>query len=130
MESSLESEQGAFNAGIEYLKTLIVIERTIDTAFVDNDFNKLNTLLDVLWIEMFEWFNDDEREIHDKKRKEQKKAHNILIQAKKTNKISIPNNIIDTYIERYIHLKLTIHKKGLRMPKKDDPAHALGGKSY
>ena len=131
---SLESDQSAFNAGFEYLKTLIAIERNLDMAFVDRDYVLMHNLLDVLWVELHEWFDmrsdKGETVLHDKLRSNQHKAHKLIMSATKNHKSTIDNEWVEQYFKRYLALKKMIHEKGLRMPKKDDPAHALAGKNY
>lgn len=130
MEFGIESEQGAFNAGIEYLKTLVAIERQIDMAFLEDDFKKVDRLLDIFWIELSEWMKDDEKKEHDLYRKKEKEAYNFIKDSIKKKVVSVPSNIMEPFIERYQALKRLVHKKGLRMPKKDDPAFAMSGRQY
>lgn len=127
---SVESEQGAFNAAIEYLRTLTTIERNIIEAFMTQNFEESHNLLDCYWLVLAEWFNPTEEKEHDVLRQEQHKAHSEIIQSKQNGKKSISRDLIEKYYTRFKALNKIIHKKGLRMPKKDDPAFALGGKSY
>ena len=76
-----ESEQGAFNAAVEYLRTITAIEREIDTAFLETNYTKVNILLDILWGELHEWMKENikkdetqsEVQKHDELRRIQKK---------------------------------------------------------
>lgn len=124
------SEQGAFNAAVEYLKTLTAIERELDISFIDQDYKKIDRLLDVLWMELSEWFKEEEEKKQDEIRKNQKEAHQKYLEAMGKQKTSIGTSIIEQYIIRYKSLKKIIHDKALRMPKKDDPAFALTGGRY
>lgn len=120
-----DSEQGAFNFGIEYLKTICSIERIIDIAIANQDFGVINKYLDILWMELYEWLDDEEIKAHNKLRDEQHKSHNLILKAIKNGEDKVKKEITEKYYERYRELKKLIHKKGLRMPKKDDPSFAM-----
>ena len=135
-----QTDQGLFNAGIEYLKTLIAIERDIDLAFMSNDYMAINNKLDVLWMELYEWMDrpkpkhcngfDSEKEFHNNMREKQRIAHGELVKIMATGIKDIPFLLLEFYKMRYLALKTLIHDRGLRMPKKDDPRFAMADKVY
>jgi len=127
---SPESEQGAFNFGIEYLRTLTYLERALIMAFLENDFTQVHELLEELYDNLFEWMKNDELKEHNDLRAKEYVAHKKFIEAKQLGKKTVPTWVIETYRVRTRALKKLIHKKGLRMPKKDDPAFALSGMHY
>ena len=135
--SNPESEQGAFNAAIEYLKTLTAIERQIDMAFLRQDYTELNQLLDVLWAELSEWMKPQDQkkpnrtiQYHDNLRTLQKKAYQQIMEDKRKNKHTLKTTDLEAHWNRYKALKKLIHDSGMRMPKMSDPAFAMGGKHY
>ncbi len=127
---SEESEQGAFNFALEYLKTLMIIERNIIDAFTRQDFESAGGLLDMYWLELAEWFKPEEHTEHSVLRKAQNKASSEITRLRINGKKSLPAELVEAYYDRFRMLNTIIHRKGLRMPKKDDPAFALGGRNY
>ena len=127
MESSNEA---AFNAGIEYLRTITTYEREISMAFLRDDFDLINRGLDVLYMELAEWFTKEEIEEQTTKRDGQQNAHNRYLELINKGTNTIPKEIIQSYKDRFMSLKRVIHSHSLRMPKKDDPAFALGKGGY
>jgi hypothetical protein len=130
-----DGDKASFNAGIEHLRTIVTIEREIDTSFVNKDYDRLHTLLDLLWAELYEWFDrgkktSDEKTKHNNLRQKEWDAHKKMMRAKNEKKATVPREWIECYWERYLALKDLIHSKGLRMRKADDPSFALGGRQY
>jgi len=120
MGGKYEDEVGAFNAALQYLETVTSIEREIDLNLIKKDYDKLNDLIDVFWIELSEWMNPNEDEIHKELRKNQKLAHKGIREHINLGKKQIPMVHHDAFIERIIQLKRLFHSKGLRMAKKDN----------
>lgn len=125
VDFSPESEQGAFNAGIEYLRTLTAIERELDQMFKDKYLEQINELLDILWMELAEWMDEEELKFHQEIRKKQQQCHREIIKELQKGKTMVSFEAIETYKIRNMELKKIIHSKGLRMPRKDDASHAL-----
>jgi len=115
-----KEDLGAFNSGIAYTQTLTFIERAIDEAMLKNDFMGWDKLLDMLWMEMYEWFSEKEETEQNEIRNEQKRVASKIKEAIQNKQKSFPTEYSEIFKYRTIMLKKIIHKKGLRMPKIDD----------
>ena len=114
------NNESAFNAGVEYLKTLTTYEREIAQSFWRDDYLAVNNGLEVLYMELSEWFDKEETKKHNTLRLEQAFAHKTYLDLTSKGKFNIPSNIIEAYKIRFMELKKVIHAHGLRMAKKED----------
>jgi len=125
-------EQGTFNSAVQWLMKLDEIERAIDTAFATNNYGQQYRFLNVYWSVLYEWMNDkhkdgeqNEVEVHDEMREKARQVNIKVLKAKRNGKMSILTKDLEVYWRWNVMIKKLIHKKGLRMPKKDDPRFAL-----
>lgn len=125
-------EEGAFNYAWKYLERLDRVERVIDTAFFEANYEDQFKSLVVYWTELIEWMD-----LKDKKNeKKEQKEHEVWYQsckaaiqeiraARAQGKINIDSKVPETFLGWLIALRKFKHAKGLTMPKKDDPGSAL-----
>jgi len=125
-------EQGTFNSAVQWLKKLDEIERAIDSAFADNNYVLQYRYLNVYWSVMYEWMSEkskegekSEVEEHNELRMQAKEVNKLILNAQRSGRGSIPSEKLEVYWTWNIMLKKLVNKKGLRMPKKDDPRFAL-----
>jgi len=110
----------AFNAGIEYLKNIVGIEREIIKARLVKDYALWNNLLDSYWMELVEWMDEKELEEQNNLRTEQHEAWKKIKEAISKKKGSFPTEYVEIFVKRFLSLKKIVHIKGLRMPKTED----------
>lgn len=115
-----EAGESAFNAGIEYLRTITTYEREIGMAFFKDDYDTINKGLDVLYMELAEWFTKEELTEQTNIRTKQRVAHRDFQKLRNAGKTEIPTEIIDVYKDRFMILKKVVHAHSLRMAKKED----------
>lgn len=127
------AEQGTFNSAVQWLYKLDELERAIDYVFSINDYEGQYRLLNVYWSVLYEWMSEtckkgekSEVEMYDEMRAKAYQSHKFILEAKIMGKKTIPTEYLEVYWQWNVMLKKLIHKKGLRMPKKDDPRFALG----
>lgn len=127
-----DSNQSVFNSGIEHLRTLVTIERHIDQYLAEDDFINACKFLNLLRINLYEWFDSDEKIVEEQETLRQKanETANKIIDCQNQGREYIKAEEIENIYKWYLSLKKIIHKHGLRMPKRDDPNFALGGRSY
>jgi len=121
-EDKKPKEKAVFNSAAAYCESLITIERAISDKLLAQDYVAANEYIDILYMELCEWFEDDikEKEIQDKARKDAYAAANEISAAIKNGKKFIDIKNIEALKQRYILLKCVIHKWGLRMPQTED----------
>jgi DNA phosphorothioation-dependent restriction protein DptG len=129
MEFAPEGERGAFNYGLSYLERINDLFKAIDTAFYYDDFDGQFKILNILWGELAEWFDDKEKEQHDKLRTKCRESYRHIRELNKLKK-GIPFDVLESFWQWNVELRKLMHKKGLTMRHSDDPTMALGGKHY
>jgi len=119
-EEKPPKETASFNSAAEYCKSLIIIERDIAECFKKQMFYDANESMEILWMELTEWMDEDETKEHAEIRTNSYDACVRLTNAKKTGKNFVDTKDIELLKYRNIMLKKIIHKYGLRMAKTDD----------
>jgi len=114
------AESATFNNAAEYCKSLIIIERSIAENFKVRNFIGVNEDLELLWMELYEWFSKDEEEEQNKIRNEAFESVKRINDAVKLKKNSVDTKDVEILKFRAIMLKKIIHKYGLRMYKGED----------
>ncbi len=123
MEEETSKDIASFNNAAEYCASLTVEERHIADAISSKDYAKWNDLLDILWTDLYEWFDEDGVVEQDDIRKKQKEAWERINKAIKNRKTSVDTKDVELFFMRTIMLKKVLHKVGLRMMKTDDQSN-------
>jgi len=119
-EETPQQDKAVFNNAAEYCKSIITIERAIAEAFLKKDYTEANDGLDILWMELYEWFLPEEEVEQNEIRKRQQEAYKRIMIAINNKQSSVSTSDIELFRMRTIMLKRVIHRSGLRMAKQDD----------
>ena len=114
-----DKHKSIWNNSQEYFQLMSSIEREMINAKVRKDYILLDEYMDDYWIELSEWFTDNEVKIHDDLRDEQKKAYKIVVAAVNAGKKTVSNEVVEVYIRRWRALLRTFHTHGMRSITKD-----------
>ena len=137
MEFEESSGQAAFDSRAEYCKELSHLRRALHFARLENDIKKWYQLLEAYYITLYPRLKDNKkegeksmREKHDEYDEKARKYFNEYQEALSKGKKSVNASIFQVFRDWEKQLRLDENNVGLLMPNKDDPAYALGGKSY
>ena len=119
-ETPVPQDNATFNNAAMYCYSLIIIERNIADAFIKRDYIEVNEGLEIFWMELSEWFNDEEIQEQEEIRQQALQAVDRISIAIKNKRPSVNTNDVEILKRRTISLKKIMHKYGVRMYRSED----------